>query len=91
MKFTKKQIEKMFHLKVIGLVGNKKFLTVHKKKYPLKNIEGIDVIDTCIYLGCVDIIDDKPKYTCENCTRYRYYVKEKKIEKQPLIVLKMIG
>lgn len=77
--FTKKQIEKLYDVKVIGLVG-KKFLTVHKKKYPITNIEGVEVIDTGVYLGCVDIINNKPEYTCTSCTIYRYYVKEKKIE-----------
>ena len=80
MKFTKKQIEKIFDVKVIGLVGNKRFLTVHKKKYPIRNIEGYEVIDTGVYLGYVDIINNKPEYTCTTCTIYHYYVKEKKIE-----------
>lgn len=80
MKFTKKQIEKIYDVKVIGLVGNKRFLTVHKKKYPLKNTEGFEVIDTGVYLGYVDIINNKPEYTCTTCTIYRYYVEEKKIE-----------
>lgn len=80
MKFTKKQIEKIFDVKVIGLVGNKRFLTVHKKKYPLRNIEGYEVIDTGVYLGYVDIINNKPEYICTSCTIHRYYVEEKKIE-----------
>lgn len=80
MKFTKKQIEEIFDVKVIGLVGNKRFLTVHKKEYPLRNTEGYEVIDTGVYLGYVDIINNKPEYTCTSCTIYRYYVKEGKIE-----------
>lgn len=80
MKFTKKQIEEIFDVKVIGLVGNKRFLTVHKKEYPLINTEGYEVIDTGVYLGYVDIINNKPEYTCTSCNIYRYYVKEGKIE-----------
>ena len=80
MKFTKKQIEKLFDVIVIGLVGDR-FLTVHKKKYPItKNIDGVEVIDTGVYLGYVDIINNKPEYTCTSCTIHRYYVEEKKIE-----------
>lgn len=77
---TKKQIEKIFNVRCIGLVGNKKFLTVHKKEYPLKDIDGVEVIDTGVYLGCVDIINNKPEYTCTSCTIYRYYVEEGKTE-----------
>ena len=81
MKFTKKQIENIFDVKVVGVVGNKRFLTIHTKEYPSRNIEGYDVIDTGLYTGYVDIINNKPEYTCTSCTLHRYYVGgEKKIE-----------
>ena len=81
MKNTKKQIENIFNVKVVGVVGNKRFLTIHIKEYPSRNIEGYDVIDTGLYTGYVDIINNKPEYTCTSCTLHRYYVGgEKKIE-----------
>ena len=80
MKFTKKQIEEIFDVKVIGTIKNKRFLTVHKKEYPLYFLEGHEVIDTGVYLGYVDILNNKPEYTCTSCTIHRYYVKEGKIE-----------
>lgn len=80
MKYSKEEIEKIFNVTVIAVVGTTKFLTV-KKEELLITKNGHRVIDTTIFYGSVDIINDNPVYNCKNSECYWYDIDNDKITK----------
>lgn len=79
MEYNKKYIEKIFNVTVIAVVGTTKFLTVKKEVLLTTNKDGCIIIDTSIFYGNVDIINEKPVYTCTNCETYWYDMDNNKI------------
>lgn len=81
MKYSKEKIEQIFNVTVIAVVGTTKFLTVKKEESLTINKSGHRVIDTSIFYGNVDIINENPVYTCTNCETYWYDIENNKITK----------
>ena len=78
MKYSKEKIEKIFNVTVIAVVGTTKFLTVKKEEVLIVN-NGMRFIDTSIFYGNIDIINENPVYTCTNCETYWYNMDKNKI------------
>lgn len=79
MKYSKEKIEQIFDVTVIAVVGTTKFLTVKKEESLTINKSGHRVIDTSIFYGNVDVVNEDPMYICTNCETYLYDMDENKI------------
>lgn len=81
MEYSKESIEKTFGVEVIALVGTSKFLTVRKEIISTIKKNGHRIIDTTLFYANIDIIDEKPVYTCTRCECYWYDIDSKEITK----------
>lgn len=79
MKYSKEKIEQIFNVKVIAVVGTTKFLTVKKEELLTIKKDGHRIIDTSIFYGNVDVINEEPVYTCTSCETYWYDMDDNKI------------
>lgn len=81
MKYSKEKIEKIFNVTVIAVVGTTKFLTVKKDESLTINKDGHRIINTSIFYGNVDVINENTVYTCTNCETYWFDIDTNKITK----------
>lgn len=81
MKYNKEKIEQIYNVKVIAAIGTTKFLTVKKEESLRIETDGHRIIDTSIFYGEVDIINENPFYNCTDCETYWYDIDDNKITK----------